>query len=35
MEDEPQRQKEDLEGYKERKFPWHCEFGIPENMNKL
>ena len=35
MEDEPRRQKEDLEDYNERKFPWHCEFGIPENMNKL
>ena len=35
MEDEPRRQKEDLEDYNERKFPWHCEFGIPENMSKL
>ena len=35
MEDEPRRQKEDLEDYNERKFPWHCEFGIPENMDKL
>ena len=35
MEDEPRRPKEDLEDYNERKFPWHCEFGIPENINKL
>jgi len=35
MEDEPRRQKEDIEDYNERKFPWHCEFGIPENMDKL
>ena len=35
MEDEPRRQKEDLEDYNERKFPWHCEFGIPENINIL
>jgi len=35
MEDEPRRQKEDLEDYNERKFPWHCEFGIPENIDKL
>ena len=35
MEDEPRRNKEDLEDYNERKFPWHCEFGIPENINIL
>ena len=35
MEDEPRRQNEDLEDYEERKFHWHCEFGIPENMNIL
>ena len=35
MEDEPRRPKEDLEDYNERKFPWHCEFGIPENIDKL
>ena len=35
MEDEPRRQKEDLEDYNERKFPWHCEFGIAENINLL
>jgi len=35
MEDEPRRYKEDLEDYHERKFPWYCEFGIPENINKI
>ena len=35
MEDEPRRQKEDLEDYNERKFPWHCEFGISENIDIL
>ena len=33
LNDEPRRYKEDLEDYNERKFPWHCEFGIPENIN--
>ena len=35
MEDEPRRQNEDLEDYDERKFQWHCEFGIPENIDIL
>ena len=35
MEDEPRRAKEDKEDYEERKFHWHCEFGIPENIDKL
>ena len=35
MEDEPRRPKEDREDYEERKFQWHCEFGIPENIDKL
>ena len=32
MEDEPRRPKEDKEDYEERKFQWHCEYGIPENI---
>ena len=35
MEDEPRRPKEDKEDYEERKFHWHCEFGIPENIDIL
>ena len=35
MDDEPRRPKEDKEDYEERKFQWHCEFGIPENIDKL
>ena len=35
MEDEPRRPKEDKEDYEERKFKWHCEFGIPENIELL
>ena len=35
MEDEPRRPQEDKEDYEERKFHWHCEFGIPENIDKL
>ena len=35
MEDEPRRKKEDIEDYEERKFKWHCEFGIPENIELL
>ena len=35
MEDEPRRRKEDIEDFEERKFKWHCEFGIPENIEKL
>ena len=35
MEDEPRRKKEDKEDYEERKFKWHCEFGIPENIELL
>ena len=35
MEDEPRKPKEDKEDYEERKFKWHCEFGIPENIELL
>ena len=35
MEDEPRRPKEDKEDYEERKFQWHCEYGIPENIDIL
>ena len=35
MEDEPRRPKEDKEDYEERKFKWHCEFGIPDNIELL
>ena len=35
MDDEPRRQKEDQENYNETKFPWHCEFGISENIDIL
>ncbi len=34
-EDDPQRPNEDLESYNKRKFPWHCEKGIPENIEKI
>ena len=33
FDDEERRTKEDLEDYQNRIFPWHCEFGIPENTN--
>ena len=26
---------EDLEDFEGRKFPWHCEYGIPENIDKI
>ena len=26
---------EDIEDYEKRKFKWHCEYGIPDNMEKL
>jgi len=31
--DDERKSNEDIEDYQIRKFPWHCEFGIPENMN--
>ena len=26
---------EDIEDYDKRKFKWHCEYGIPDNMDKI
>ena len=34
-EDEPQKQNESTEEYNKRKFKWHCEKGIPENMDLI
>ena len=34
-EDEPKKENESNEEYNKRKFKWHCEKGIPENMNLL
>ena len=34
-EDEPQKQNESIEDYNKRKFKWHCEKGIPENMELI
>ena len=34
-EDEPQRKNETIEEYNKRKFKWHCEKGIPENMDLI
>ena len=33
LDDEERKSREDKEDYQGRKFPWHCEFGIPENLN--
>ena len=35
FDDEERRLKEDLEDYQNRIFPWHCEFGIPENIDLI
>ena len=34
-EDEPQKLNESIEDYNKRKFKWHCEKGIPENMDLI
>ena len=34
-EDEPKKENESDEEYNKRKFKWHCEKGIPENMDLL
>ena len=34
-EDEPRKENESLDNYNKRKFKWHCEKGIPENMDLL
>ena len=34
-EDEPKKQNESIEEYEKRKFKWHCEKGIPENMDLI
>ena len=34
-EDEPKLESESLDEYNKRKFKWHCEKGIPENMDLL
>ena len=34
-EDEPKKENETNEEYNKRKFKWHCEKGIPENMDLL
>ena len=33
--EEQRKSKENIMDYKERQFKWHCEYGIPENMDKL
>ena len=33
--EEERKTKENIMDFKERQFKWHCEFGIPENMEKL
>ena len=35
MEDEERMKGEDKEDYEKRKFQWHCEYGIPENLALL
>ena len=35
FEDEQKKSREDIEDYQSRKFPWHCEFGIPDNIDIL
>ena len=35
LDDEKRKLREDIEDYRERQFPWHCEFGIPENMDTI
>ena len=34
-EDEPKKQNESIEEYEKRIFKWHCEKGIPENMDLI
>ena len=34
-EDEPKKENESIDNYNKRKFKWHCEKGIPENMDLL
>ena len=34
-EDEPKKESESIDDYNKRKFKWHCEKGIPENMDLL
>ena len=33
--DEPRKPNESIEEYEKRKFKWHCEKGIPENMDLI
>ena len=33
--DGERKSREDLEDFEGRKFPWHCEYGIPENIDKI
>ena len=33
--EEQRREKENIMDFKERQFKWHCEYGIPENIDKL
>ena len=33
--EEQRKSRENIMDFKERQFKWHCEFGIPENMDKL
>ena len=33
--EEDRKSNENIMDFKERQFKWHCEFGIPENMDKL
>ena len=33
--EEQRKSKENIMDFKDRQFKWHCEFGIPENMDKL
>ena len=33
--EEQRKSKENILDFKDRQFKWHCEFGIPENIDKL
>ena len=33
--EEERKEKENIMDFKERQFKWHCEYGIPENIDKL
>ena len=35
FDDEERKAGEDIEDFKGRIFPWHCEFGIPENIDLI